>query len=109
MPPDKPNGEYEQFYDALLSSHVLFDKNLVIPGNFNITNYTSYVNSHGRNAKLVSLNNFAEGLAINQFNNISNSMVVDVVVCDRLNIRGILDEDAYPPVPPVLNICFNIN
>ncbi|CAH2013178.1 unnamed protein product [Acanthoscelides obtectus] len=36
IPPDKPNAEYEQFYDAILSSHVLFDKNLVIRGDFNI-------------------------------------------------------------------------
>ncbi|CAH1974126.1 unnamed protein product [Acanthoscelides obtectus] len=86
IPPDKSNAEYEQFHDAILSSHVLFDKNLVITGDFNIANYTSYVNSHGRNAKLVSLNNFAEGLAFNQFNNISNSMdnILDLVFCGDL-------------------------
>ncbi|CAH1975592.1 unnamed protein product, partial [Acanthoscelides obtectus] len=113
IPPDKPNAEYEQFYDAILSSHVLFDRNLVITGDFNIANYTSYANSHGRNAKLVSLNNFAEGLAINQFNNISNSMdnTLDLVFCSGLcevehSWDPLLDEDPYHPA---LNICCNVN
>lgn len=114
IPPNTPVKSYENLFDLLLSLPFMFsDNNILILGDFNLTNYVSFLLTGETDNKILALINFLNILNLTQFNCTQNThgRTLDLVIHDKLcsvekSVDPWVTEDEHHPA---LHISIQMN
>lgn len=110
IPPNNPVQLLDSVTESLSTLNYLYNKNLLLIGDFNISDYSNWIDNHISSVFTISIENFSNFLELSQNNYIrnSNGKILDLVLTN-FQCEVSLAADSIVPIdshhPPLL-ICF---
>lgn len=111
IPPNTSIETYRYIFDALSSLHNLYGSNLILLGDFNISEYAKYAITSETNTTIQLLNEFSNLLLLDQANQILNSsnrlldLVLSNIECDVSPVEPIVPIDPHHPPLLITLLC----
>lgn len=112
IPPNTTYEDYEYLFEAIESLDCLYNNDILIVGDFNISAYASYLHDSQTNRLISMLNNFLNIFNMSQHNFIynENNRLLDLVLYNKMctvekSLEPLVAEDSHHPA---LEISFKI-
>ena len=104
IPPSTKSDEYERLVDSLVSLYCLYGSDILVVGDFNLTEYARCEDVALTSTSIRAIHNFSNFFELNQYNHVPNTdgRTLDLVFCNRpcsvcKASEVLLKEDNYHP------------